>query len=300
MSSQKDAPVIRIVKKKHGHGGHHGGSWKVAYADFVTAMMAFFLVMWIISMDQETREEIQNYFNDPFSVSNNAAGIAKLTTGGRNPIARGINGLMSDRGWKRTGARGNKDIPGRGNQKLTFLKVQEQLEEEIARRPDLSKLAPYVKVSVTEDGLMIELIEEKDSLFFESGSAVPPPAARKLLALIARHLGRLPHPIVIEGHTDANPYRGRTGYSNWELSVDRANAARRIMSESGLRPGQASEVSGFADTRLRDPEHPTSGANRRVTILVNFDGVQKPSDAPAGIQPDIVPQDQPFVISIRG
>src|SRR3954464_13434248 len=130
-SPETPAPVIRIVKKKHVHAAHHGGSWKVAYADFVTAMMAFFLVMWIISMDQNVRVQIQEYFNDPFSASNSKAGIAKNTSGGRNPLASGLAGAMDSRVWAGLAMDGQQE---------RFTQTREKLQQEIEKRPDLSRL----------------------------------------------------------------------------------------------------------------------------------------------------------------
>jgi chemotaxis protein MotB len=257
----KEAPVIRIVKKKVEHVAHHGGSWKVAYADFVTAMMAFFLVMWIISMDQPIKEEIQSYFTDPSAPPTSKAGINKLSSGGSNPTANGIAGMMNTKHW------GQLVMDA---QERKFRQVKKNLQQGIASRPDLSRLGQHVTISVDQAGLRIELIEAEEGLFFETGSARPPEVARRLLAIIGRELGGLANPIVIEGHTDSVPYRGESDYSNWELSTDRANAARRVLQASGVRPDQVVAVRGFAAGRLRDPANPKSGANRRVTIVVNY------------------------------
>jgi chemotaxis protein MotB len=270
---KNNTTVIRIVKRKKSHGAHHGGAWKVAYADFVTAMMAFFLVMWIIGMDQKLKEEIQSYFNDPYSASRTMAGISQLASGGKSPIASGDVG------------------PGATNwhqlamvaQKQNFEKIQKKVKQELARRPDLSRLRQHVEVSVSTSGLKIELIEAQDSLFFESGSAQLPAPARDVLAVIARQLGTLANPVVIEGHTDVVPYSENASYSNWELSTDRANAARRAMEATGLRPHQVVEVRGYAATHLRDPQHPQALTNRRVSILVNY-GDDTPEDGAKGGQ----------------
>lgn len=269
--TQKNPSLRRVVKRKTPHDAAHGGSWKVAYADFVTAMMAFFLVMWIVSMDQSIRELIQDYFNDPVSASNSMAGISRLSAGGRSPIARGFGSPMDDRGWR---------VLAQAAQQERFQKVRQKLQEELARRPDLSRLAKHVTIRISPSGLMIELIEAEDGLFFETGSAVPPPSARRLLTLIAGELGRLANPVVIEGHTDVRPFQGKGGYSNWELSTDRANAARRVMEAAGLRPGQVAEVSGYAATRLRDPKRPASPVNRRVSILIPYQDPDEAAEEP--------------------
>jgi chemotaxis protein MotB len=260
MSTSTPPPVIRIVKKKYAHEAHHGGSWKVAYADFVTAMMAFFLVMWIVSMNEQVRDEIQSYFNNPSAAAQSRAGISKLASGGMNPVATGSIGLGA-KSWRELALEAQKE---------RFTRVRDTLEREIAGRPDLSHLGKHVEISVTASGLDIELIEATESLFFQSGSPEIPPATARLLGTIAGELGRVPNPVAVEGHTDSIPYHGRDNYSNWELSADRANAARRVMEARGLRPHQVVEVRGCADSKLRDPRHPTAAINRRVSILVDF------------------------------
>jgi len=260
MSTSTPAPVIRIVKKKHAHAAHHGSSWKVAYADFVTAMMAFFMVMWLLSLNQEVRQEIQDYFNNPASAAQSRAGISKLASGGSNPVATGALG-MGAKSWRELALEAQKE---------RFSRVRDTLENEIAGRPDLSHFGKHVEITVTPSGLDIELIEATRSLFFPSGSAAVPPGTVRLLGMIAGKLGRVPNPVAIEGHTDSVPYRGRANYSNWELSTDRANAARRVMEGHGLRPRQVVEVRGDADSKPRDPQHPTASINRRVSIRVNF------------------------------
>jgi chemotaxis protein MotB len=255
-----EVPVIRVVKKRHTHAAHHGGSWKVAYADFVTAMMAFFLVMWIISMNDQMRDEIQNYFNNPGAAGQSKAGIARLASGGISPMATGAYGVGA-RNWTELALEAQRD-------RLSH--VEDHLRKEIARRPDLSALGEHVEMTVDTAGLDIELIESSESLFFRSGSADLPPATVQLLTVIARELGRLPNPIAVEGHTDSVAYQLHAGYTNWELSTDRANAARRTMEAHGLRRHQVVEVRGYADNKLRDPRHPTRSVNRRVSILVSL------------------------------
>jgi chemotaxis protein MotB len=263
---QQNAPVIRIVKKRKAHAAFHGGAWKVAYADFVTALMAFFLVMWILGMDQQLKEEIQAYFNDPYTTSRNMAGIAQMAAGGRSPLAGGDLGPGATN-WPKLAM---------AAQKQKFEAVKKQLRKEFARRPDLSRLRQHVAVSISASGLKIELIEDHDTLFFESGSARLPAATRELLGVIAKELGKLANPVAIEGHTDVVPYANNAEYGNWELSADRANAARRVMEVTGLRPHQVVEVRGYAATQLRVPQDPHSPTNRRVSIVVNYgDGTAK-------------------------
>jgi chemotaxis protein MotB len=284
------APVIRIVKKVSGHGGHHGGAWKVAYADFVTAMMAFFLVMWIISMDQSTREEIQDYFRNPMTSSE--TGISKFASGGSNPTATGFAGIMQGR----TSPRMDVDT-----QMKRFRSTEKALAREMRSQPSLSRLARNVQMWVDETGLMIELVESSQPLFFESGSARVPADAAHLLGLIAGELGKLPNSIIVEGHTDREPFARGATYSNWELSADRANAARRLLEANGVRPSQVLQVRGYADQQLRMPDDPTHYTNRRVAIRVAYREID-PVVAEPGIDDGIAmrPEVAPRLKAVSG
>jgi chemotaxis protein MotB len=256
-----EKPTIRIVKKKIVAGGHHGGSWKVAYADFVTAMMAFFMVMWIISMDQATKEIVQDFFNSPFSTTRSKAGISNLAMGGRSPIAIGGGVGLNVKNWRELAMEMQRDL---------LNKAKHTLKSRFDENKDLGSLKDQVQMKMTPYGLSIELIEARKAPFFDSGSAVLPPRTVEVLQTIAKEMGKLPNPIWIEGHTDRAQYDPGAGYTNWELSADRANAARRVMEASGLKKRQVIEVRGFADTRLRKPESPTDPSNRRVAIVVLF------------------------------
>jgi len=260
-----EQPIIRRVVKK-ARRGHHGGSWKVAYADFVTAMMAFFLVMWILSLDQPNQKMIADYFNDPGQFMReyrkDPAGFVKVYRGGNNPLGKGVQAEVR--------AQPNLESLIDALARKKFEATRKDIEKAIAADPDLRGLRKYVDIRVTDEGLKIELLEVKQSLFFQSGSARVEPKATRLLTLVARKLSALSHRVAVEGHTDVVPYHGRSpGYGNWELSADRANAARRVM-ESALRPGQVTEVRGYAATKLRDKAHPRHFSNRRVSILVPF------------------------------
>ncbi len=273
MSAEPDgkAPTIRIVKKKVSGGGHHGGAWKVAYADFVTAMMAFFMVMWIISMDQPVKEKIQDYFNNPFSSSRSKAGISKMASGGKSPISIGVGIGLNAKNWRDLAMELQKD---------RFVETQQHLNAEIGKRPALSKIKDQVGIRVTHEGLTIELIEAQRSQFFERGSARLPAATVAVLQVIGKELKKLPNPCWIEGHTDRVPYGSGATYTNWELSADRANAARRVLEASGMRPDQVVQVRGYAASRLRRPDRPEDPSNRRVTIVVMFQTDSKTEEAP--------------------
>jgi chemotaxis protein MotB len=233
-------PPIIIIKKKSGHGGHHGGAWKVAYADFVTAMMALFIVLWLMNSSKPIQVAISGYFKDP-------SGTGKQT------------------GSSLTGTGETPQLP-----KQDMTKLKEQLQKSIQSITDLDKLKNNIEITVTAEGLRIELLESASGTFFGSGSAVLNQSGQEIAELLAAELGKVPNRISVEGHTDAKPFTGKSSYSNWELSSDRANAARRLMQQSGLRGDQISQVRGFADQRLRNPKDPLDPSNRRISIIVQY------------------------------
>ena len=233
------APII-IIKKKINHAGHHGGAWKVAYADFVTAMMALFIVLWLMNSSEKIKKAISAYFRDP-SGSGQQLGSARTGTGEAMQVKK-------------------DDMPD----------LKDKLQQAIKKSPELAALKDYVQMGVTGEGLRIELIESERGLFFESGSPDPSGLGRQMIARLAQELGKFPNELLIEGHTDSRPYNGRNGYSNWELSADRANAARRLMEAGGLRPNQVVQVRGFADQNPRVKEHPEEASNRRVSVIVRY------------------------------
>jgi len=233
-------PPIIVIKKKGGHGGHHGGAWKVAYADFVTAMMALFIVLWLLNSSKKIQEAVGGYFKDP--------------TGTANKM--GTNQSGSGESFSLT--------------KQNLSELKEQLQKSIRSINDLDKLKKNIEMTVTAEGLRIELLESTNGTFFDSGSAQVNQSGQELLRLLAAELGNVPNKISIEGHTDAKPYGEKANYSNWELSSDRANAARRLMQQSGIRADQVSQVRGFADQRLRNPKDPMEASNRRISIIVQY------------------------------
>jgi chemotaxis protein MotB len=233
------APII-IIKKKGGHGGHHGGAWKVAYADFVTAMMALFIVLWLLNSSKQVQEAVGGYFKDP--------------TGHSKKVGTDMQGSGE------AFALSKEDMP----------KLKEELQKAVRHLDNFDKLKDQIEMTVTAEGLRIELLETESGTFFESGSPVPSRNGRELLIALASELGKLPNKISIEGHTDARPYAGDGSYSNWELSVDRANAARRLMQENGVTKNQVVQVRGYADQRLRKPESPEDASNRRISVIVQY------------------------------
>jgi chemotaxis protein MotB len=237
-------PILQpiIVKKKIVHAGHHGGAWKVAYADFVTAMMSLFIVLWLMGASDPVKKAVAGYFRDPSG--------QKAQTG--------------------NGEGGTGENIGIGKDDMN--KLKQKLEAAMRQAPELEKLRNQVDMTVTGEGLRIELLESDIGTFFEKGNAQPTASGTDMLKMLASEVGKLPNRVLLEGHTDARPYAAGTGYSNWELSTDRANAARKLMQASGLRPNQVAEVRGYADQRLRKPDDPTSASNRRVSIVVKYRG----------------------------
>jgi chemotaxis protein MotB len=323
-----DKPII-VIKKKGGHGGHHGGAWKIAYADFVTAMMAFFMVMWLLSAaESNVKKSISSYFRRP--------GIFQEGSG--TPLMIGASGILTE-GVPPSEYRGTQEVNGNiqappkseepskaenlaeeidlkikelkkileemkkaGNaaagdalekldqaaaeQKTEVEKlneVAEQVKQQILSSPELKELLGAVDVKVDADGLTIEIMDTQMSSMFASGSATIMPDAAAAFTKLAGILNTVPNKIDILGHTDATPYRSRTGsYSNWELSADRANAARKLLEAQGLDVGRIESVIGRADTELKNKDVPTDASNRRITLKIRFSKVSdiKATDVP--------------------
>ena len=245
-------PII-IIKKKGGHGGHHGGAWKVAYADFVTAMMALFIVLWLLNSSKQVQEAVGGYFKDP-------TGTAKKV--GSNMVGVGENFVLT-----------RDNMP----------KLKDQLQQAMKQMSDFEKLKSHIEMTVTTEGLRIELSESAAGTFFNNGSPKLNADGQELLITLAQELGKLPNKLSIEGHTDSTPYASSANYGNWELSSDRANAARRLMQTNGIGDDQVTQVRGFADMRLRKPDAPLDPANRRISLIVqyilkNSDEDEKPAE----------------------
>lgn len=258
LRSGGDKPKVIVVKrlKKH-ESAHHGGSWKVAYADFVTAMMAFFLVMWIMSMDQGVKDLVQGYFSNP-------VGFKRTFSGGTNPLAAGNS--ITNLDVKRTVL-----INRRRQQEKRFEDAAQALRANMELQDVMKGLDAQVEIVVTDEGLRIELMETgKTPVFFDKASSTLKPALVKALGVVGSVLDTVPGDVVVEGHTDALPYGG-VGYSNWELSVDRANAARRGLERGGLPPARITQVRGYADRQLKIGADPTDPRNRRISVLLPFE-----------------------------
>jgi len=257
-------PSIIVIKKKGGHGGgHHGGAWKVAYADFVTAMMSLFIVLWLMNSSKKVQEAVGGYFRDPSGTSDKV---------GTNHQGTADNFVVT---------------------KDNMAQLKTQLQQAMGQLPDIDALKKHVEMTITPDGLRIELLEAKESEFFDSGNSQVTSGGQEILVLLAQELGKIPNRIAIEGHTDAKPYAPGSSYGNWELSVERANSARRLMQQHGIRADQVMQIKGFADQRLRKPDAPMDPSNRRVSLIVEYlqksddfsDSHASGSDAPAAPAP---------------
>ncbi len=271
-----EQPIIIKKKKKHGHGGHHGGAWKVAYADFVTAMMAFFLVMWILGLSDATKKGIAQFFKEP--------GVFSFTTGKGVPIDMKFTPLPPRGEGNNPGAKSDIEVSVSDSAKIKIefakdstnmeelrSKIDEILKEQVEEKPGIKKLLSSLKIELTEEGLRIEMLESDSTEFFQVGSSRPTKDAVDLIQKLAFELGTMPNFIEVEGHTDSRPYGKGRNYSNWELSNERANAVRRILEQSDkLWEGQIVSVTGYADRKLRVPSNPFDTSNRRVSILVRY------------------------------
>jgi chemotaxis protein MotB len=240
MPEPTPAPQPIIIKKKIVHGGHHGGAWKVAYADFVTAMMALFIVLWLMNTKAEVQKAVGGYFRDP--------------TGKSDKVGSGAGG---------TGL-------GMEVEQQNLEELKKRMEEALKHAPSFAKLKDQIEMTVTQEGFRLELAEAESGTFFESGNAIPTAAGEQVLALIAKELKTLPNSILTEGHTDSRPFGAGAAYTNWELSADRANAARRVLQKNGLPPERVAAVRGYADKKLRKVKDPTNASNRRVSIIVEW------------------------------
>jgi chemotaxis protein MotB len=236
------APQVVFVTKRV-PPRRRGGAWKVAYADFVTALLALFIVLWMMNSSVQVKESISGYFRDPRGYTR------KLGAGPGSP-AEGLRITHK-----------------------SAAEIQKQIEEALRRAPDLEKLRNHVRMSVTGEGLRIDMMETEQGMFFETGSPNPTGAGQKLLSILGGEIGRMPNAVVIEGHTDARPFRNTassSGYSNWELSADRANAARRLLSSYGVRDSQVVEIRGYASQMPLNAKDPNDTRNRRISVVVRF------------------------------
>ena len=254
MKSDRETPIRIVIKKRRGGGGHSGGAWKVAFADFMTSMMALVLVLWLVTQSSDVRAAVAGYFQDPLGRAKEFGTSVIPGQGAETPQIKPVSTLPL------------VELRRQGLERLAA-KIRDRLE----KLPEFSAIRSHVEIAMTDEGLRITLLEDSAGVFFELGSATPSRYGQDLLTTVGAELGRVPNTVNVDGHTDARPYVGHRAYSNWDLSSDRANAARRFLVDGGLRDPQVAAVRGFADRQLRDATDPLSPRNRRVTITVLLD-----------------------------
>ena len=276
-----DGPLVIKRIKKSGGAGHHGGAWKVAYADFVTAMMAFFLLMWLINTTTpEQKRGIADYFA--------AQNISKSSSGAGGVLAGTVFGADGSRAGGAMTSMTAQQAPSRPQDQTRsttegelksgatdaqmpnreFEQAEMSLRQAMQQMPDIAELSRNLIVNETADGLNIQLVDQEGQAMFQPGTAVPLPKTRALLQQVARIVDRLPNRISITGHTDAVNFEGPNGMTNWELSAARANAARAILAGQGIPSDRIFEVSGKAGTDPLLPNDPYASSNRRISILL--------------------------------
>jgi len=252
-----DKPRIIIKKCKLNHGGHHGGAWKVAYADFVTAMMALFLVLWLLgASNSKDKAVIAHYFREP-GVFSGSRGV--IPQGGEDKLGSGIT------------------------QAPTMETIHAHIKESLAGLKDLADISDQVPITITAEGILIEMIDKEKQAFFELNSARIKPIMRKILQAISKEIKDTPNKLVIAGHTDARGFQNESFYSNWELSSARALNTRRDLEGLGLPSERFDQVVGYADRMLRVPNDPLASENRRISILikkVEKSGAEKLTERP--------------------
>jgi len=308
--------IIKRIKKVE--AGHHGGAWKVAYADFVTAMMAFFLLLWLLNaVTEEQKKGIANYFRPTIAVQNTSATFTILSgqaqpmedmSGGSSqqtedddedqamqqaPATGEGDKPQTYEGNKPDIGQGDQPQPGKGdkpvdlheaeatvaaNEQKQFEQIKSDIKNAIEDSPELKELEKNLRIDQTEDGIRIQLLDQEKISMFPSGSAVMNPRSQALLEKVAEVVKTLPNKIEISGHTDAAPYSGGHEYTNWELSTDRANASRRVLVGAGIDAGRLQMIEGRADTDPFVKADPFDPQNRRISIVL----LRQPKPAQSG------------------
>jgi chemotaxis protein MotB len=292
-------PIIRKKKKRGGDDGHHGGAWKIAYADFVTAMMAFFLLMWLINVTSpEQKTGIAEYFN-PITVSQRTAGSGGVLDGTTvsppGPLSSPTTEISIDTPLpfqphvkaETENEVTEEDIENalKEREKKRFEEVAAKLRKSIEQLPELAGLLENLIIDETPEGLRIQLVDREERPMFPLGSAEPFDYTRQLLALVTQAVAGLPNKVSIRGHTDSLPYADDRRYDNWDLSSERALASRRVMKEAGLPDGRIEGVVGRADRDPLFPDHPDDPRNRRISIILLHEGPPAATEPPANADP---------------
>ena len=293
MTETKPTVIVRRVKKVQG-GGHHGGSWKVAYADFVTAMMAFFMVLWLMAATTKPeRAAISEYFRNPSPLAGSSSTPAPGMAG-----PGGASTSMIKLGGATDVSRGNSNDPFQNQQEAVPTPVQErerdkqrlealkqELQEAISKSQALEPFKDQLLLDITPEGLRIQIVDKQNRPMFDLGSARLMPYTQTILVELSRYINQVPNHISLTGHTDTTAYSTQVGYGNWELSADRANAARRALLEGGMDPAKVARVVGLASSVLFDKSNPQNPINRRISIVV----MSQEAEAAALNQADSLP-----------
>jgi chemotaxis protein MotB len=241
-----------MIKTRRRYHKTHGGAWKVAYADFVTAMMALFIVLWILNQDPKIVKAVGGYFKDP------AAETVSVKGNSTEALSQPASAELTKIQWRQA-------------EKKQFEEMGKTLAQELTKSPEFEGVMNQIKITIVQEGLRIEIVESSNDAFFEIGTPALKTNMVHLLEVIANRLRQLPNKIVVEGHTDSRPYSGNSkNYSNYELSADRANKARRALNAGGLQDNQIEEIRGYADSHLKDRKDPLNAINRRISIIVKY------------------------------
>jgi chemotaxis protein MotB len=271
---ENNQPII-VKRVKKVAGGHHGGAWKIAFADFATAMMAFFLVMWLMSVaTPEQKKLISGYFKDPIGFSESASPYVIDLGGSPTPAPdRTLNQQEQDPADAVDAADAEVDLQQAESiaeeverERLELL--LQELQNKVDENPQLQRFKDQILFEITQDGLRIQIMDAENRPMFASGSARLQPYFEDILLALTDTIAAVPNKISVSGHTDAQPFVGRGGYGNWELSADRANAARRVLIAGGYSETQVARVVGYASSALFDREDPLNPVNRRIDIVV--------------------------------
>ena len=296
MAETKPTVIIRRVKKG-GHAAHHGGSWKVAYADFVTAMMAFFLVLWLMaSTSQPQRAAISEYFRNPSPLSGKSstpapgmagpggASTSMIKLGGATDVSRGDSSdpFQNRQSALKAPVEQREEQAHREREKQQLESLMQDLQEAIGKSQALEPFKDQLLLDLTPEGLRIQIVDKQNRPMFDLGGATLKPYTQQILRELAAYLNRVPNHISLTGHTDTTAYSTARGYGNWELSAERANAARRALVDGGMNEDKVTRVVGLSSSVLFDKQNPQNPINRRISIVVMTRDAEATSLAGAG------------------
>nr|WP_298169879.1 flagellar motor protein MotB [uncultured Pseudomonas sp.] len=285
---ENNQPII-VKRVKKVAGGHHGGAWKIAFADFATAMMAFFLVMWLMSVaTPEQKKLISGYFKDPIGFSESASPYVIDLGGSPTPAPdRTLNPEPQERqdsGQTDVDPEQAESIAEEAERERLELLLQE-LQNKVEENPELQRFKDQILFEITQDGLRIQITDAENRPMFDLGSARLQPYFEDILLAMADTIKAVPNKISVSGHTDAKPFVGRGDFGNWELSADRANSARRALVAGGYDEDRVARVVGYASSALFDRDDPLNPINRRIDIVVLTKKAQREIEGEQGAEP---------------